>query len=324
MHGRIKTRTTEEKKEIAKKEKAKKATVFKTSITSIFEKRKAGIYDQEVLNLSANLLNGNPDIITLWNYRREIFLILKNQFEADDYQKLLEKDLSLTENCLRVNPKSYGSWHHRIWVLDNLPSPDWKQELVLCTKYLKLDERNFHCWDYRRTVAERSNVPNSSEYQFTLDKIETNFSNYSAWHLRSKLLPKIFPDKDKKFPIDEVKHKEELELVENAAFTDPNDQSAWFYLRWLLDLKEPKPSFVHLKAENEILIVTSRSISVRNHHFFGVKMKLEVNNDEVLGEWISLNDSGSSSCVWKFIPHVKVIPIYKILFLVVFINIKYC
>ncbi|EEB20531.1 RAB geranylgeranyl transferase alpha subunit, putative, partial [Pediculus humanus corporis] len=88
--------------------------------------------------------------------------------DLESYQKLLEKDLQLTEQCVRVNPKSYGSWHLRIWILDNLPKPDWNKELNLCTKYLQLDERNFHCWDYRRMVTERSNVSHLSEYEFTL------------------------------------------------------------------------------------------------------------------------------------------------------------
>lgn len=62
--------------------------------------------------------------------------------EDEELCKLYDNELSLTEHCLKYNPKSYCAWHQRVWVLTTRTNPDWKHELYLCEKYLSFDERN--------------------------------------------------------------------------------------------------------------------------------------------------------------------------------------
>lgn len=47
--------------------------------------RKEGIWDDEALQLTQQLLSSNPDFATLWNYRREILMHLET-VKLDDYQ----------------------------------------------------------------------------------------------------------------------------------------------------------------------------------------------------------------------------------------------
>lgn len=98
----------------------------------------------------------------------------------------------------------------------------------MCSDFLKLDQRNFHCWNYRRFVASISNTEPKNEYQFSEEKIYENFSNYSAFHHRSIYISKL-TDIDFK----EILQRE-LNIIQNAIFTEPDDQSSWWYLRFIL------------------------------------------------------------------------------------------
>lgn len=140
MHGRLKVRTTAEEAARKKKEHDLKAKAYRNGMDKIFAMRSSGLLDKNLLELTGKILSINPDLSTLWNIRRECILKMIESDEPD--YSLFESDLNFTESCLMVQPKSYGSWHHRVWVLENSPNPDWEREVKLCSAYLKKDERN--------------------------------------------------------------------------------------------------------------------------------------------------------------------------------------
>lgn len=239
-------------------------------------------HDPTSMAVAARLLEINPDVVTAWNLRRETIVSLAEEAAAAEaahstetnisttststtdsaaspdsspYSPPLEDELALTEKTLRKNPKSYPSWHHRRWTVRRIVEAARSsqetaadadtvlaREIRLVEKLLEMDDRNFHCWGYRRFVAALASASPSDELAFTTRKIEANFSNYSAWHHRSSVLPLAHGvprdgDGDGLFPGTRVLPKEvldaEYELVQQAFFTEPEDQSGWMYHRWL-------------------------------------------------------------------------------------------
>ena len=314
------------------------------------------------LALSEKLLSVNPDPSHLWNRRREILIAINNQSKDDETCSFRNEQI-LTAKCLERNPKAYGSWFHRKWsirffLLNDMTSDKnhnsdtvdkWKSllgaELNLCADFLKLDERNFHCWNYRRfvvsslatvilltqtnnhatnqmddetnqqiihgitgswkhwisndnndtfetfsfnlmgpqitetTVSDKSHINDTNkhellqhfkestaqsleallqtEWDFTREKIEENFSNCSAFHYRSKLLPLILKQKETEHNVDTIKMelvKDELDLVQNAIFTEPDDQTAWWYHRFIISWAYPKNNEENKLIEYEQLL----------------------------------------------------------------------
>nr|POF26451.1 geranylgeranyl transferase type-2 subunit alpha 1 [Quercus suber] len=198
------------------------------------------IYSKEALEVSARLLEINPEYYTAWNYRKLAVEHRLTQSESDpdsdsdSVNSILNVELKVVESALRQNFKSYGAWHHRKWVLSKGQS-SLDHELRLLDRFQKADSRNFHAWNYRRFVASLLNISEVEELQYTTDMINKNFSNYSAWHNRSVLLSNLLKRKAQGFFPKEKVLNEEYELVHQALFTDPDDQSGWFYHLWLLE-----------------------------------------------------------------------------------------
>ena len=212
----------------------------------------------------------------------------------------LADELALTERCLRKHPKSYPTWHHRKWCVARLARGEDSEsedvsslletELSMSRSLLDLDDRNFHGWGYRRFVVKlmsargggskkrapaevgeedvffRDRASALSELRYSEEKIERNFSNYSAWHHRAAYLPRAFSssssvagtrepnanegdgaetrenasggdNKRNERPssafVPERVLADEYALVRQALFTEPEDQAGWMYHRWL-------------------------------------------------------------------------------------------
>ncbi|KAM3964836.1 rab geranylgeranyltransferase subunit alpha [Aphomia sociella] len=287
LHGRVKVRTSEEEKARKEKERQEKLKIFKYAMEKIQDKRKKEEMDKELLEITGKVLTSNPDIYTLWNIRREILNIFKVDMESEKEKlsELYDDELHLTEYCLKINPKSYCTWHQREWVLTTRENPDWKTELSLCNKYLKFDERNFHTWDYRRFVVSQCKPSLKEEFDFTTEKLLDNFSNYSAWHYRSKMLVELYPDLEAGRPIEDGHHKHELKMVESAAFTDPDDTSAWFYQRWLLGAVKTTINLVlYTISPLKTTVAFNKPVT---KDYVKTNTHLIINNVTIDGDWVS-------------------------------------
>ncbi|KAJ3574574.1 hypothetical protein NP233_g1680 [Leucocoprinus birnbaumii] len=249
MHGVKRVRNYQEDIETRRRKEQAKIAEYLALSDQVLSRKKQGDWTSEALELTSKLLQVNPEFYTVWNYRRNIFLNgLFPQSTPDQVNQLLLNDLSMTMAALKTHPKIYWIWNHRRWCLENIPAGPgaadeenanewqksvWEKDLFVVEQMLDADARNFHAWNYRRYIL--ANTPKArtpkSELTYTKQKILSNFSNFSAWHQRSKVLSSQWASGK----LSEAKSKEsEFKLIRDAMYTDPHDQSVWIYHRWLI------------------------------------------------------------------------------------------
>lgn len=137
---------------------------------------------ETTLALLGKALLVNPDPMNLWNHRRELILDeLELQQDNEDRTtkeaSIVHRERALTTTALKNNPKAYGAWFHRKWILQKFqpPSDILQEELGLTSTFLKADERNFHCWNYRRFVV--ACLGNSWDGEWTVVGLKQEESN---------------------------------------------------------------------------------------------------------------------------------------------------
>lgn len=215
---------------------------------------------KEELNVSEQGLRRNPKSYCAWEHRRWVIDCLYHRIfsctqsssrKGNDDDDDDETELSSSSSVLLRRMKDI--------VL---------REREMLETLLNADDRNFHAWnyrrflidtisryhfsdDYRRNKEEEVGVikrrTREEETKYAREKISKNFSNYSAWHHRSVHFEQFDEGRDDEEGTENPSSSSsklslqfqavlnaEFELVSQAFFTEPEDQSAWMYHRWLL------------------------------------------------------------------------------------------
>ncbi|KAG0051573.1 hypothetical protein BGZ83_003546 [Gryganskiella cystojenkinii] len=312
-HGQKKVK--EESPEVLKARQERESAVLKDylalkqSLKEIVDSQKR---DNDALKITTALVRKSPDYYSVWNVRRTI---LKEGFldNADDdtANQIYSNELDfLTEN-MKLNPKSYWMWNHRRWCLENMHKPKWDLELGMVNKFLEMDARNFHGWSYRRYIIRQLDLIDKeatdkvldraqTEFDFTTNKIHQNFSNYSAWHNRSTLLGKladVMTEEERETIVDN-----EFDLVKNAIYTDPEDQSAWLYDLWLIGREKRSISALGASVISfhplEIVVAFDETVKLKTP--FTVSTRLDHVVAPLEGEWKATGSDSDLGTVWIF------------------------
>ncbi|KAG0316961.1 hypothetical protein BGZ99_006573 [Dissophora globulifera] len=291
-----------QKKEQAESTEALKARQEREAVLVDSKKR-----DNDALRVTTSLLRKSPDYYTIWNVRRTI---LQEGFlegaDAETGDKIYSNELEFVQENLKLNPKSYFMWNHRRWCLEHMSNPRWDKELAMVSKFLELDARNCKRYIIRQLdlqdkvssdkILERA----QSEFDYTTTKISQNFSNYSAWHNRSTLLGKLADDmteEERQATVDN-----EFDLVKNAIYTDPEDQSAWLYHLWLIGRESRSISILGSSVISfhplEIVVAFDETVKFVNPP----TVSTMVNHLPVplAGEWKATGTDSTLGTIWIF------------------------
>jgi len=160
-----------------------------------------------------------------------------------------------------------------------------------------------------------------NEWDFTTSKIHDNFSNGSAFHYRSKLLPLILESRLTASANDEGNSnrryatilglaREEWEsILLNAIFTEPDDQTPWWYHRFIVSWMKPSSNSNNdnINKDDDDNVQECEKLLYEMADSLRELLEVEKENDVLLpldGDDENINnkdESKGSKCKWAYI-----------------------
>ena len=147
---------------------------------------------------------------------------------------VLQAELALTAQFLELDERNFHCWNHRRFVVACLAAAEANQGDESKTEYVYTGQWAEPAMGIQLVPPATSGASPpqpitdellQTEWDFTTGKIQDNFSNFSAFYYRSQLLPRYLRIADDTLSV----WQEELQLIENAVCTEPDDQTAWWY-----------------------------------------------------------------------------------------------
>lgn len=201
-----------------------------------------------VLKLTEEAIGLNAANYTVWQYRREVIqaLGIPNVLSAEGLNQKFQEEFKFSLSMIDENPKNYQVWHHRkilvSWAAgydeetgkispqcENHGQDLLEQELELTALLIEKDVKNYHAWQHRQWLLTTfSNY--SGEIEFISTLLNEDVRNNSAWNQRYFV---VVNSKN----ITAKMLNDEMEYAWNQILKARSNESAWNYLRGLIDLK---------------------------------------------------------------------------------------
>ncbi len=153
--------------------------------------------------MTMSALKARPKVYWIWNHRRWCLENIPDgpgQAVHGWKQDAWNKELFVVQKMLDADPRNC------MFFLPSFPSPLYPFPLIEFRHFIHMLVTVL-AWDYRRYILSEMPTPPSeiTELAYTSKKIESNFSNFSAWHQRSKTLAPLWVQGK----LDESKSREE-------------------------------------------------------------------------------------------------------------------